>query len=372
MRVGIITLNGYYNYGNRLQNYAMQQTLSLLGFEVDTIIINRGKRKNVLDVVAKQTLGEIATKGVTKLKRKINNFYYVKYIDERTLRFKNFTKMFINETGFSISESYIPLKLDIKYDYFVTGSDQVWNPHYTKGSPLYFLEFAPRCKRVAFSASFGISNLPKEYTERYRQGISSMAHISVRESAGAVIVKELTNRQVEVLVDPTLMLTREHWLSISRPAEHKPIVPYLLTYFLGDVPNDVRNAIREIANRDKLEVVEMATFRDKKRYGSDPSEFLDYINSARIIFTDSFHGGLFSMLFEKPFIITNRLSRAPSMESRVDELLSKFKLKSRKWDTIKNNRCIYEIDYSHIPQILDEERKKAMDYLKTAFGIIGE
>ncbi|NLV95059.1 MAG: polysaccharide pyruvyl transferase family protein, partial [Candidatus Riflebacteria bacterium] len=93
--------------------------------------------------------------------------------------------------------------------------------------------------------------------------------------------------------------------------------------------------------------------------------------SSDIVLTDSFHGTVFSILFEKPFIVFDRIHEGPSMVTRVETLLSKFKLESRKWQNMKNKNMndLFEIDFSHVPSILEAERKKALDFLKTALDV---
>ena len=90
---------------------------------------------------------------------------------------------------------------------------------------------------------------------------------------------------------------------------------------------------------------------------ADPGEFIDYINSSSVFLTDSFHGCVFSILLEKPFIIFDRVGEGPSMNSRINTLLSTFNLQSRQWDKIRDNTEIFKVDYSHIPEILEIELK---------------
>jgi hypothetical protein len=289
--------------------------------------------------------------------------------ESRIQSFKQFTNKYILETPYIITSDNIPSDLAEQFDIFIVGSDQVWNPHFRMGSSIDFLTFAPEYKRVAYSASFGISTLPTVFIKNYRQWLSCMAHISVREDAGTKIIKELTGRDVPVIVDPTLMLTKEKWMAISKTPMYKPKKPYLLTYFLGNVSPEDKKKINSIANEKRLEIIHLAEIEDARRYSADPSEFLGYINSSKVFLTDSFHGVIFSIIFEKPFIVFNRLGKYPSMNSRIDTLLSKFKLEDRKWENIKTENNIFDIDFSHIPPIIEAERNKALNYLKSALDI---
>lgn len=377
-KVGIITLNGYINYGNRLQNYALQEVLKSLGFYVETILVevnnisennlNSGifyKIIKLKDMKAKEIFEKIYYKIVYyKQKYKIE-----KYNTIRTQKFINFTHNYILETNYSISNNKIPSDLNNNYDYFVTGSDQVWNPNYNKGSSIYFLAFATKNKRIAYAPSFGLSKIPFEYLEKYKVFISEMSSLSVREEAGAKIIKDLTGRDATVLVDPTLLLTKEKWLTISKQASNKPKNKYLLTYFLGEGIKGNSNRIKQIAYENKLEIINLANIKQFKTFTVDPSEFIDYINSSTIFLTDSFHGCVFSILLEKSFVVFDRVESSPSMNSRIDTLLSTFNLQSRKWNNIKNNNDIIDVDYSYVAPILELERNKALEYLKEALKV---
>ncbi|MDK2897350.1 MAG: hypothetical protein PWP04_1470 [Candidatus Atribacteria bacterium] len=377
-KVAIVTLIGYYNYGNRLQNYATQEVIKDLGYEVQTIIYYKRveARKEALNVAIKRKMTSFLNKTNKQryytLKNKLIHILYKDLIYKRRRAFKLFTQTNISETDI-IYDDYIFNNLAEDYDFFVTGSDQVWHP-FIGDKPLYFLTFAPKGKRIAYAPSFGVAELPESCLEDYKKYISEIPYLSVREQSGADIIKKLTGREAIVLVDPTLMLTKEKWMSISKPAVHKPSRRYLLTYFLGELSNDAKKLIKTIAAHRNLEVVQLATFKDKKRFTADPAEFIDYVNSSDIVLTDSFHGTLFSILFEKPFIVFNRIGIGPSIVSRIETLLSKFKLESRRWQSMKGKNMddlmndLFEIDFSHVPSILEAERKKALGFLKMALN----
>lgn len=368
-KIAIITLTGYFNYGNRLQNYALQEAVKFLGLNIETIKNNTKNSKKVSRVKILIKSSKLIFK---ILKSKTINYLNRQIINSRTKTFKKFTYDYINETNFKVDDNGVIEGLSDKYDYFITGSDQVWNPDYIKGSSIYFLTFAPKHKRIAYAPSFGVSKIKPECIENYKQWISGIDKLSVREDDGAKIIKELTGRQAPVHVDPTLLLTKEKWLSISKEASNKPKGKYLLTYFLGGIPNEYKKQIKNIVKENNLEVINLGDIREKETYMTGPSEFIDYINSCSVFCTDSFHGVVFSILMEKPFIVYERMGTSLSMFSRIETLLNKFKLEHRKVDNIKNNRDVFDIDYSHVPAILEKERKKSFDYLRDALNITNE
>src|SRR5699024_6730560 len=119
------------------------------------------------------------------------------------------------------------------------------------------------------------------------------------------------------------------WRAISKVSSVKPETPYLLTYFLGEISNNTKKRINKIAKKKKLKIINLASLQDVKYYTADPSEFIDFIDSAELFCTDSFHGAVFSILLKTPFIVFERKGSLPSMNSRIETLLSKFNLDFR-------------------------------------------
>lgn len=380
-KVGIITIHDHTNYGNRLQNYATQEVLKSLGCEPITIV-NHVTKKNidksvVLNLLSNMNLNKLMnafSEYLIRVRKKVyltNKEKEIHILNEKKeINFELFDNNNIRETNYVISESNIPSNINSQFDYFIVGSDQVWNPGRLNVPNMYFLTFASTEKRIAYAASFGVSALPDAYIENYKNKLSQFKYITVREEKGAEIIYDLMGRDVEVLVDPTLMLSKRQWLSISKKSKYKPTKPYLLIYFLGYLSEQVYNTINSLSKEFDLEVVALADINDELRYTTTgPSEFIDYINNAEIILTDSFHGTVFSMIFEKPFITFDRLGSGVSMSSRIDTLLGKFELEDRKWENVKDTQKFFDVSYLHIPQILEQERSKAINYLKNALNI---
>lgn len=371
-KIGILTINDYDNYGNRLQNYAAQEVLKSLGFYVETVRNETeytASMKKKIGKVKSISWGGFFKKSYLKIYNRLIKYKLKEIQSKRIERFKKFTSEYILETNYTISKENIPANFSDCYDFFVTGSDQVWNPIFRHGSSIDFLTFAPKEKRIAYSPSFGVSQISEEYLYNYKLWLSEMKSLSVREEAGANIIKNLTGREATVLIDPTLMLSKNKWLSIAKQASNKPKQKYLLTYFLGEISAKKNNKIQEIAKQNDLIIINLADPKDPYTYIADPSEFVDFINSASVFCTDSFHGVVFSILLETPFIIFNREGNIPSMNSRIETLLSTFKLESRLEKNINNNREIFEIDYSHVGEILKNERGKVLKYLKNSLEI---
>ena len=355
-RAGIITLNGYHNFGNRLQNYAVEEIMKSLGFSVQTIKVSLRTTGMIVYDSFSTTLN--------KFWFKINRNKIRAAINTKNEKFITFSKENLTETDFSIEENNIPNSLSEEYDFFVTGSDQVWNPAYRVVSSIHFLQFAKKEQRIALSPSFGVSKIPEEKIELYREWIKGMHRLSVREHAGAQIIQELTGIEAPVLVDPTFVLTQEEWLAIAKTHRSKPNGKYLLTYFLGKISKNDQKLIKKIAKKHKMKVVNIAQISDLKYYDTDPSEFIDYISTASLVCTDSLHGSIFSILMKRPFLVYQRKDSGPPMYSRIDTLLEKFNLQDRKNDKYGEKvDKVLEINYKGTDELINFERQRILEYL---------
>ena len=352
-RVGIITINDNNNYGNRLQNYAVQEVLKNL--EVVPITIKNEPATNTKDKYL-----------LRKLKSFLNKGTYSKIVDRR-----NYFEDFNRNITFSIKKitPYSKLK---DYDYFITGSDQVWNPNCGRLRDVDLLEFAEPYKRICFSASFGISNLPKQYNEKLKNALKNYKAISVREDAGKKIIEDVVGRKdVEVLVDPTMLLTADEWDKVSKKPEQLKTDRYILNYFLGELSEKRNKEIDKIAKENNCEVINILDV-NSPFYKTGPSEFLYLEKNAFLVCTDSFHSCVFATLFNKPFIIFNREDSHVSMNSRIETLIKKLQLKNREYNGKEITRENLNHDYTEAYRILDEERKKTIKFLRQALDLEGD
>ena len=376
-RIGIHTIIDYVNYGNRLQNYATQEILKSLGYEAESIInyptkpIEKGLAFTLKRIVNALKLSPVTLfqKAWEKIADRNKKPLYEACQRAKSKSFKAFSDTYIIESDFTLRLNNIPDNLNTRYDYVVVGSDQIWNPNIRYGSSLDFLSYVAKEKRIALAPSFGVSVIPDEFKERYSDYLKDMAFLSVREEKGAELIQSLCGRKAEVLVDPTLVLKSEDWLKLATPAKNKPNKKYLLTYFIGAVSNKRLAVLKQMASKNQLELVMMNSLHDTDRYAADPAEFLDYIRSAALVCTDSFHCIIFSMHFQSPFVVFDREGKSAPMSSRIDTLLGKFHFENRKQHLLEKNNKYFEIDFKHVPDIMELERKKVFDYLEKAFEL---
>jgi len=352
-KIGIITIIDNDNYGNRLQNYAVQSFLEKLG-TFPTTIKNKGRTN------------KIENKLKSELKKIKNIMYSLKISDTKRLnKFKKFNKNIrITRKLYTPNDN-----LDHKYDYFICGSDQIWKPTYERGRDMDFLNFAQDKKRISFSASFGISELPDLNKKFYKKSLEKFNYISVREDAGKKIVEDLTNRSdVEVLVDPTMLLTADEWDKVAKKPEQLKTDRYILNYFLGELSEKRKCEINRIAKENDCEVINILD-KNSSFYCTGPSEFLYLERNAFLICTDSFHSSVFAILYNRPFVVFNREGKTVSMNSRIETLINKFKLKNREYNEKNITKENLNHDYTEAYKILEDERKKSENFLKKALDL---
>ena len=288
-------------------------------------------------------------------------FFIPKYA--RLNNFMKFNNKNIKYSKYHIDKNHIPKELSTKYDYYITGSDQVWNPNFRGRSDIDFLTFVPREKRNSLSASFGISDIPKEHRERYRKNLLEMNLISVREDKAKEMIEELTERKdVEVLVDPTMLLTSNEWDKVALKPKQLKTDKYILNYYLGELTEERKKVIESVARKNNCKIINLMDENDPLHV-SGPSEFLYLIKNAFLVCTDSFHGVVFSIIYNTPFVIFDRKDHNISMNSRIETLLNKFDLQYRKFEG-KIEKEIFECNYERINNILNEERNKAQKFVE--------
>lgn len=352
MKAGIITLHGDFNYGNRLQSYAAQQICKNLGFDTDEIYIQSWK------CVVYQHYTDLNYKIKSCCLKSVSQKRVMYH--SRCLAFRKFTRKHI------CTKRYQSVEKIKGYDYYFLGSDQVWNPkryNATKKN-LFLLTFTEPEKKICLSPSFGQSTLPDEWKEYFRENLNTFPNLSVRERAGADIIMELTGRKAEVLIDPTLMLSQDDWLKIARkPKKVDTDGKYVLTYFLGDVPQKAQADSVRIKNLIGGEVYNLFDYRNKGLYTAGPSEFLYLIHKASFIQTDSFHACIFAFIFGKPFLLYAREGVDNDMFSRIETLFTTLDLMRKYSDSGLKNELL-ECDYRTGYERLIQERERFMSFLR--------
>lgn len=364
MKIGIVTIPDHTNYGNRLQNFAVSHVLQTR-FGCKTVSLAAYKEKPfengnyvlwLKNKIAKTLclFPEMAEKRLGNGITRWRNFY-------------NWSKQNI-PTKNLYEHKCLPESLNEQYDVFFAGSDQIWNYKFpgTKYDD-YFLKFAEDKKKAAISGSLGVEEIPEEWRQTYIDGLSGFAHISVREDAGAKIVKDLIGRDVPVLVDPVMLLSQKEWLKVSKKPRVDVSKPYILKYYLGDEAEEEK--IDRWAKENGYEVYELLNDKIPELYSAGPGEFISLIANAVLVASDSFHCIAFSIIFRKPFVVYARLGSGNYMTSRLDTLLGKFGFQGR-WKHLLTPDEYLACDYSKVDDVMVMEQKKALNYIQTVLDSV--
>lgn len=358
MRVGIVTItNGPYNYGNQLQNCAVIEILGNLNIKAETLFFVYGAEY------------------LASIKHKMKNVIFSIFAcgdflqARRELAFGKFSRQYVKYT--KPIKKYVSRKMINRYDYFICGSDQIWNPYFSTDDVMwnyYLLSFVPEFKRISLAASIGTSNIPNEKKHAFVDMLNGYKSLSVREDTGAELIKLITGRMAETVIDPTLMLSKEYWNKIAKKTKKVDCDrKYVIVYFLGDKSEKVFNQMEEL----KKMGYEIYNFLEKSQpyiYTAGPSEFIYLISHAQLILTDSFHACVFSFIFNKPFVVYDRKGTQCSMNSRIETLLKKFDLE-RKYANSNLENDIWEHNYEKGYEQLELERTKVLDFLRKALNV---
>lgn len=346
------------NYGNQLQNYAVQKIFTeLTGVVPNTLVFEKG--------------WDISWKG--HLRYWVNRFTGFKYTKApnywrydfwRAVAFAKFRKKYI------ASEVIDQIPSGDSADYFILGSDQVWNPLWYQHpwkKEMFLLTFAPPEKRICVAPSFGITVLPGEWTEWFKKNLMDFPQLAVREEDGAKIIKDLTGKDAYVMIDPTLMIDADTWEKMAeKPKNVETERDYVLVYVLGEITNTMKKNIDYFEKSQNCKIYYLLQPIDANLYKSDPGNFLYLVKHAKIVITDSFHACVFSFLLERPFLVYERGGDAPKMGSRISTLLKTLKLENRyvSENDVKNVEEILNVDYSEGKRIIKEKKKETIAFLK--------
>lgn len=300
-KIGILTFHRFINYGGLLQAYALCRTLNELN--TDTYVIDY--TNEILENVGNS---KIFCKHIT-WKRRIKKLFFARNTKKKEESFHQFIQKNIKITKQTYTSIDELEKLNNEYDLFITGSDQVWNPKWPY-EPAYFLDFVKdNQKKVSYGASLGDRGIPEEKSKEYQKRLKTFWKIAVREQSDQKEIEKLIQKKPVITVDPVLLLSKEQWEELI---QETPQIqqPYCLIYTVNE-PKQLIKQAKNYAQKNHLDLIYLnpsffQCFRvnnGKKVKTATPQEFLKYFHDADAVFTNSFHGTVFSYLFEKNFYV---------------------------------------------------------------------
>lgn len=367
MKIGIVTLPFHTNYGGILQSFALLSVLQKMGYEPEVLCSKR------------YTFGYYIIFPLAVIKRILKIILLHKHISVLKSPYQLHAKETERFIRRHIKRRYIrnwdrfPAK---HYSAIISGSDQIWRPEYSIPIEHGFLDFTKgeEIPRISYAASFGTKECPLNYTqlEHCRPLLKKFKAVSVREHSGVEICRTEFNIQAFQMPDPTLLLDREDYIRLIRSCKTKPANGELMTYVLDETP-EKSDFIERLATENNMKIF---SFREKEDFLNEnirlrekihPSieQWLRGFMEASFIVTDSYHGCIFSILFQKQFIAIGNKERGLD---RFHSLLSTFGLSGRLLTSVSDFRpeMVNDdiIDYEKVNAILIQEKNRGIKFLQ--------
>lgn len=360
MKLGIITFHRAINYGAALQAFALQDILNKKGYETEIIDYACERLENCYK---KFYNPEHSLKGF------ISAIIYYPIRSARIEKFANFRKKYMHISDEKNITKDKLKKIANKYDYIITGSDQVWNPEQTDYDMSYFLDFVKPEKRISYAASMGTNKPTEKQAIILKKYVQSYHKISVREEENEKYLTELLNIKVETVADPVFLVSADEWKLLI---DDQPIInePYIFVYCLHEKMS--YKYAEYLSNKTGKKIVSIpdsirVKCSGKKDFKAGVLEFLNYIFYADYVITDSFHATAFSLIFEKQFNIIMKQNKK-ELNGRLYSISNKYNLNEIVISNSQDiNKIGKEISFDKIRRIKEKEIAEAEQFINS-FG----
>lgn len=369
MKIGILTFQASHNCGSMLQAYALRETLARK-YSADVEIINYS------NYVSRCLYGYIDTRlKKSSIQRNIETWTHLKTVKQSRKWYNDFSQKYL-----TLSQEYCKSPIDLqkiagKYDMIIAGGDQIWNVRCLDAGKEFYLNFTDKVKKVAYSPSLGGSNILKyaDDLEAYKSYLKDFDKISVREPNGQKWLQQLTGREVPIICDPTMLLTKEEWVEWLPVPEIKE--KYIFNYAFYHNRPETNEALRKISEKVNMPVYVMdyksydyyklSKYGIKKFEMSGPLAFLGLMKNASLVMTQSFHGTLFSALFNKNFWSYDCEGQHNPEDDRAIAILEQLGLRERYQmiDDLPEMNITESIDYKLVNKKIEDFRKKSFDFI---------
>ncbi len=366
MKTGTITFHAPNNNGSFLQAYALQKVLIReLGVENEIIDFRSEKQTNQY-----KTFRPVHCKN--DLLKNIASLMHFKKLNQRYARFESMRDHYLKKTSCIVSEKET-LKQANQYDVVIAGSDQIWNTGAPDFSRVYFLPEVS-AKKVSYAVSCG-SAANDAGLKKYQNAINAFEQVSVRETAVEKQVRTVYGGRISVVLDPTLLLKKDDY-SVLYSGGGEPLVQgeYIFYYSINYSKDSLR-AVKKLSQMTGLPIYTVFTsfhtslserYGVKVLYDGGPSEFLNLLDNAKYVATNSFHGTAFSLIFHKEFYhLCDMVDGLMKKDDRIDGLLEQLGLENRNY-TYAQNQLLPEVSYDKASARMKELREQSVDWLRAA------
>lgn len=367
--IGIITIHKINNYGSVFQAYALQKACENLGCKAEIIDYNfPNQAHNDNKYVAHGDTQPNEPRWIKML-----------YALDLLRQHKGISAFVGSYQHLSEKQYNSPEQLKLnapQYDVYITGSDQLWNPRHCNGDPAFMLHFAPdNALKISYAASIGSNKMPDELHPLFKELLSRYAHIAVRENSGVQVIREITGKDATVVLDPTLLLSKEQWNEIAAPKRQfkkKYILCYFLNYTFNAFPyvDELAQYMKEQTGYEIVRVARpphhLGAPHTHFKVGASPEEFLALVRDAEMVLTTSFHGTAFAVNYGKPVftVVQDRNASDSRQVSLMHNLGLDDQVLSVKDVMPDKSRFYYDVEAEQ--KRLEELRKASMEYLQNA------
>lgn len=368
MKIGILTWLHNGNYGSILQAYALQKALRNQGYQTENIDYAPSTVKKVENLIKnKNSLKLFLEKWDAYCAKKVAGS--PRELSEKQKKFEDFRENYINITRRYSSPKEVAT-IDDEYDAYICGSDQIWSPVLL--NPVFYFDFLSDTERkIAYACSFGVSSIKGKKATKITNYLNRFDYISVRESSGCEIVKNLTGKVVPVMPDPTLLLQRTDWDKVSK--YNLNLNKYIFCYFLSwneDYWKYVENVSQQLGYQIVIVPSVKQTYQVDAKILKNigPEEWVGLVKNASYVITDSFHGTVFSIIYNKPFTVLKRFSddNPRSQNSRIYTLLEHYNLTNR----LGINTDIFNLqEYTKVNSQVEYDRRYALEWLNNVLKV---
>ncbi len=336
------------NYGSIMQSIGLKKALSSLGFN----------SKIVIDHPAPPSQYIPSLKISGNMVLNMRNFYaYIKK-DLIGRKYKESVKFINDNVDILYYNNYETLKNNPpKADFFIAGSDQIWRP--SSCHPVFFLDFVEeKSKRISYAASMGNTNIPENKKQIFTDFVNSFDHISVRENDNAEAIATVSDKTVNVHIDPAYLLSKDEWQKYEKPYSIEK--PYILLYALY-WDKSFNKELKKLHKKTGYDIVAICgglskVWANKKLYDVDPGQFIWLIDNAEAVISSSFHGVSFSIIFNKKLAAVIN----PNLPSRITNLLSTLGVENSGITDV----CSLDTSfYTKTNEIIKQKKEDALKYL---------
>lgn len=364
MKIALLSFHTAVNYGAALQAYALQKFLMTKGYDSEYInYVNKSRKRQYS--MCWHIIGALHH---WEIRSAITYFLGSPFLSMRKWRFNKFYRKNLKKTRTVYHSSEEAIELNDKYDLFIVGSDQVWNPIHNGNDAAFLLDFVKDDnKRISYSSSFGLIEINDTHKEVYKRNLERFKSLAVREIIGEKIVENLTGRKAQFVVDPVLLLSKEQWKELMLRKKCKERFIFSYTNREHQIQDFFRTGY-QLNGRKHYKLSRYTKLTDflnrnvRVKYCMSPESFLYVINNADLVVSASFHCIAFAIIFNRPFVAI--LTGNTGKDERILTLLKMTHLENR---ILYHGMTVKEIEehinYNEVNKLVAEKKEKSILYL---------